>query len=196
MSSWSRTSIASAPARSSARNETPRFRLPYHLVEPAVLICDMIVVLGVSVITGLGYNLIFFGSAWGTETHLAIGLLSFVNTSAVLAARRDYALSNLINLRQQVRDISVIWTGVFLLLLGVVFSMKAGQNLSRGFTLVFFVSGWLALITWRRVVALYIERALSTGAFAERNVILIAEKGKLAGSRTFLEMRRCGYTPI
>jgi undecaprenyl-phosphate galactose phosphotransferase/putative colanic acid biosynthesis UDP-glucose lipid carrier transferase len=165
-------------------------------VGPTVLIADMIVLLGVSVISGLVYNLIFFGSAWGTETHLAIGLLACVNTSAVLAARGDYAPSNLINFRRQVRDILAIWSGAFLLLLGVVFSMKAGQNLSRGFTLVFFISGLLALVAWRGVVAQYIEQALSTGAFAARNVVLIAEKGRLAGSRAFLEMRRCGYMPV
>lgn len=196
MSSWSRTPVNSAADSRSARSRTSRFRLPYHSVEPIVLLSDMIIVLGVGALSGLCYNLMFFGSAWGTDTHLAIGLLAFVNTSAVLAARRDYAPSNLINFRQQVRDISVIWTGVFLLLLALVFSMKVGQNFSRGFVLSFFLTGLLALLAWRGVIAQYLEEALSKGAFAERNVILIAEKGRLAGSRTILEMRRCGYTPV
>jgi Undecaprenyl-phosphate glucose phosphotransferase len=196
VSSWVRTEASQHSDRSSAGHVTRRFRLPYHLAEPTVFVLDMIVVAGISVISGLGYNFIFFGSLSGFELNLAIGALAFANVAAVSASRGNYRVSNLINFKRQARDLSIIWTGVFLLLLGVVFSLKAGQNLSRGVTLTFFTLGLVGMLAWRGFVAQYLQHALSTGAFADQKVIVIGERGRLIDSRTFSEMRRCGYFAI
>ena len=198
MSSWARTEENEHLARNdNFANVNPRrFRLPYHWVEPTVFVLDMLIVVGLSLLSGIGYNYTVFGSVWGLEMNLAIGALTFANVSALLAARGNYRTSNLVNFTRQARDFSIIWIGVFLLLLSVVFSLKAGQNLSRGVTLTFFASGFSAMIVWRALLARYLTHALSTGAFAERNVILIGEHGRLAASHAFAEMQRCGYTSI
>ena len=91
---------------------------------------------------------------------------------------------------------STIWAGVFIVLLGVGFSLKLGEYFSRGATLSFFVLGLIAMLAWRRLLAQVLRHALATGAFAERNVILICERGRGATPRTILEMRQCGYKPI
>jgi undecaprenyl-phosphate galactose phosphotransferase/putative colanic acid biosynthesis UDP-glucose lipid carrier transferase len=52
------------------------------------------------------------------------------------------------------------------------------------------------MIAWRRVLAQALGHALSAGAFARRNVILIGERSRLAASQAISEIRRCGYTPI
>jgi undecaprenyl-phosphate galactose phosphotransferase/putative colanic acid biosynthesis UDP-glucose lipid carrier transferase len=168
------------------------------VIEPAVIATDLIIVVVFSLLAGIGYNWIFLGMipATATQTYSAIGVLTFTNVSAVLAARGDYRVDNLVRFYQQARHLAIIWTGVFLVLVGVAFSLKVAESFSRGAALTFYILGLGGMIAWRRVVAQFLGQALSAGAFAPRRVILIGEENHLPTSRTILEMRRCGYTPI
>jgi undecaprenyl-phosphate galactose phosphotransferase/putative colanic acid biosynthesis UDP-glucose lipid carrier transferase len=179
---------------SDASGASGHLRLPYHLVQPTVLIVDIIVVVTVSLLSGIGYNWFFLGNVPANviQTHAAIGVLALINLSATLAARGDYRVSNLVSYYRQVRELAIIWTGVFLILVGVAFSLKVSANFSRGEALTFFALGLSALIAWRR----FLRYALSAGAFAPRKVILIGERSRLAASPAILEMRRYGYNPI
>ena len=58
-----------------------------------------------------------------------------------------------------------------------------------------FVLGCALIVLWRVVLSNLIVRALEEGAFAERKIVLIAEKGRLSSSRTLVELNRCGYRP-
>ena len=188
-----------SPSARGPRDRTIRqLRLPYHAVEPAVIAADLIIVVAISLLAGIGYNWIFLGvvPTTATQTYAAIGVLTFTNVSAVLAARGDYRVDNLVRFHQQARHVAIVWTGVFLVLVGVAFSLKVAESFSRGAVLTFYVLGLAGTIAWRGLVAQFLAQALSAGAFAPRKVILIGEEGHLPTSRTILEMRRCGYTPI
>src|SRR5262245_8128309 len=58
-----------------------RFRLPYHLLEPTVIAVDLIIVVAISLLAGLGYNWFFLGTipTAATQTYSAIGILTFTN---------------------------------------------------------------------------------------------------------------------
>ena len=94
---------ADQPPKSSSRGSdyetTQRFRLPYHLVEPGVLVVDLILVVAISLIAGIGYNWLFLDvvPVAATQTYATIGALTFSNVGAILAAREDYRVTNLLN---------------------------------------------------------------------------------------------------
>src|SRR6516164_7240996 len=184
---------------SCGRHATRQLRLPYHLVEPITFTVDIILVVAISLLAGIGYNYFFLGimpAASAIQTYAATGVLTLTNVSAILAARGDYRVSNLVSFYRQARDLTIIWTGVFLILIGVAFSLKVPANFSRGATLTFFAFGLGGMIAWRRVLAQVLGHALSAGAFARRNVILIGERSRLAGSPAISEIKRCGFAPI
>jgi len=173
--------------------------LPYHLVEPITFTVDIILVVAISLLAGIGYNYFFLGlipAANAIQTYAATGVLTLTNVSAILAARGDYRVSNLVSFYRQARDLTLIWTGVFLIFVGVAFSLKVSANFSRAATLAFFVLGLGGMIAWRRFLAQVLGYAMSAGAFASRNVILIGERSRLAASPAISEIRRFGYTPI
>ena len=172
-----------------------RLRLPYHFVEPTVIVGDILIIIATCLIGGLGYNLATAGNVPAMQTYAAIGVLASVNLSAILAARGDYRVISLLNFHRQLRELTIMWSGVLLVLIGVAFALKIAEDFSRGATFTFFVLGLSSLIAWRRFVAQFLKHALSTGAFAPRNVILIGERDRVAASRTIFEMRRCGYVP-
>ena len=173
-----------------------RLRLPYHFVEPTVIFGDILIVIATCLISGVGYNLASAGNVPPLQTYAAIGVLASINFSAFLAARGDYRVINLLSFHRQMRELTIMWSGVVLVLIGVAFALKIAEDLSRGATFTFFVLGLSCLILWRRFIAKFLKQALSTGAFASRNVIVIGERSRIAASRTIFEMRRCGYVPI
>jgi Undecaprenyl-phosphate glucose phosphotransferase len=198
VSSWARSEAqtVSEHKNRSANTITKRLRVPYHLMVPIVVGVDIIVVVGISLLSGIGYHFSSFGFVGGLESYLAFGALTFTNMSAVLAARGDYRVSNLVSFKRQARDVLFIWTSIFLLLLGLVFSLKAGESLSRGATFMFFFLGLAGMIAWRGLLAQYLQFALSRGAFTQRNVIVIGEHSRLTTSCAISDLLRCGYTPI
>ena len=171
----------SATASESGFRGTGRFRLPYHLVEPVVIVGDVLIILAACLITGVGYNWLAGGYVPAIEKYAAIGVLASINVSAVLAARGDYRVINLLNFYRQVREVIIMWSGVLLVLIGVAFSLKIAEEFSRGATFTFSVVGLIGLLAWRRFLAQFLAHALSTGAFAPRNVILIGEQNRLSG---------------
>jgi Undecaprenyl-phosphate glucose phosphotransferase len=171
-------------------------RLPFHLVERAVVLVELFIVVAASVLSGVGYHWIFLDAVGSIVTFLGVGLLVFVNFSAISAARRNYRPSELLNFRRQVRDVTLTWTFVCLMLLAVAFSLKITEGFSRGASITFFVIGWSAIVAWRGYASHFLARAMADGAFAERKILLLAEEDQLAKSTTLFELRRCGYKPV
>jgi Undecaprenyl-phosphate glucose phosphotransferase len=186
----------SGPSNQPKDRARQQFLLPYHLVEPTVIAVDMFIIIVACVVTGLAYNWIFLGHVPAARTYAAIGLLTSTNFCAVLAARGAYRVINLVNLYRQAREVTFFWTGVFLVLISVVFLLKAAEGFSRGSTVTFFLVGFGCLIAWRRFIARFLGSALREATFAPRKVVVIGERDRLITSGAILEMRRCGYTPV
>lgn len=171
-------------------------RLPFNLIEPAVLAGDALVIFAASLFGGIGYQWIFLHTIGAIETNLAVATLVFANFAAFTRAQHNYRATNLTNFARQVRYVTFTWWFVWFILLGVAFALKIGSELSRGSTLSFFVIGWLGLIAFRAALARNLTQALADGTFAEKKIILITERGQQSTSRTLLDLRKCGYLPI
>ena len=148
-----------------------------------------------SILADVGYQWVFLNSGERAERFVGVGLLIFANFSAIAAARGSYQPRNLLNSGRQIREVVLAWALVTLMLLGVAFSLKIAGTFSRVSTVILFVLGCALIVLWRVVLSNLIVRALEEGAFAERKIVLIAEKGRLSSSRTLVELNRCGYRP-
>jgi undecaprenyl-phosphate galactose phosphotransferase/putative colanic acid biosynthesis UDP-glucose lipid carrier transferase len=73
--------------------------------------------------------------------------------------------------------------------------LKIAGTFSRVSTVTLFVLGCALIVLWRVLLSNLIVRALEEGAFAERKIVLIAEKGQLSRSQALVELSRCGYRP-
>src|SRR5271169_3702052 len=93
--------LESAVAGGRTSNANSKFPLPFYFIEPAVFCADLIIVAALSILTGLGYHWIFFDRIPDVGPYIGIGVLTFSNFSAILAARGDYRFRNLVNFRRQ-----------------------------------------------------------------------------------------------
>src|ERR1700691_3325861 len=180
---------AAEVASGGARYAFSQLLLPIRFVEPAVVAIDCLLIVTLSVLTGLGYHLVFLNFAPDIAPYLAIGVLAFSNFAAILWAKGAYQFHNLANFKRQMYDVPTIWTVVFLILLGVAFSLKIGEILSRGATFGFFILGLTSLLVWRGALAHLLAKALENGAFAERKIIVIGESSRLLSSQVLPELQ-------
>jgi Undecaprenyl-phosphate glucose phosphotransferase len=180
----------------SASGAKRRLALPVSLIEPAVFAGDFALLVGTSALGGIVYIRLSLGSVGDVRPFLGVGALTFAYCASFLAARGDYRIKNLVNRRRQMREITLAWLSVVLVLLSVAFTLKIAEAFSRGATLTFFATGWLSLLIWRRFVGGYIADSLANGGFAERKVILIGEKAQLVSSSVLVQLRSCGYKPV
>ena len=194
--SITRASIASRQSFADESPQRTRGIVPFNFVETVAIGSDLIVIVCASVITGVAYHLVFFDQIGPVGSFLAVGLLTYLNFSAILAARAAYRPQNLANFAKQVRQTTATWILVFGVLTAAAFSLKVGEQYSRGAIMMFCAAGLGAIIGWRYLIARFIANALSGGTFAEQKIVVLAERGQLIGSDIVQDLRRCGYRPV
>ena len=182
------------PLRQSSR-ENGRGFFPFYLVESIAICSDVALVATTSVLTGIFYYLTFLQGVGPVVTFLGVGILTGANFAVVLGARGAYRPQNLADFRKQVQETTTVWLFVFIVLLALAFSFKISETYSRGATFSFFAVGWVVVTASRLIASRLIAQALAHGGFAERKILLIAEKGQIHQSSIIEELNRCGYSP-
>lgn len=187
--------VAHVSSSDSSTRVQHKLALPFDLLEPSVAAVDVVVVVTASVFAGVGYHWFFLNYVPNVIPYVLIGALASLNFVTNVIALGSYRFGALVNFRRQVFHTTLAWVGVFLILLGVAFSLKMGETLSRGATFGFLAVGLFFLLAWRAVLVRLLINALANGAFAKQKTILICEQTLLSGSKALREMRRYGYTP-
>ena len=172
--------------------------LPFHLINRIAFVSDLVLIVIVSLLSGIGYHLTVssFSTVGPVETFFGVGAVTAGYFSAILAARGAYQPQNLANFWKQARETTQVWLFAFFVLSVVAFSLKVSETYSRGATLTFFAGGWLAITVWRLVVSRYLAEALAEGGFAQLKTILIAEEGQLDEASIIDQLKRCGYLSV
>jgi putative colanic acid biosynthesis UDP-glucose lipid carrier transferase len=151
--------------------EERKWPLPYESVEAATICFD------VATIALAGICASILHPIGGLDLGKALGSAALVSAlfSLLLKSRGLYRPAELLMLRRQIQLVFATWAAVFLLLSGVVFTLKIGSEISRGTTLLFAGLSLVALIVNRTFVKELLTRGLAEQRFAGRKVVLIAD---------------------
>src|SRR5580693_6263314 len=98
--------------RQASQSTTPGL-LPFTFIQPVAFLSDLIIIVGTSVLTGMAYHIVFFQSFGSVQTFLGLGVLIYINFSAILAARGAYRPQNLAIFPKQAREAVAVWVFVF-----------------------------------------------------------------------------------
>jgi Undecaprenyl-phosphate glucose phosphotransferase len=174
------------------RRQRPNWAISYRAVAPLAMLCDALIIVAMSVISGVLYHWETIGAAGDLERFVGFGAIVAALFIAVSKNRGIYELSELLNLKSQVLKTAAVWAAVFLFLTAVAFSMKVGGDFSRGATVSFAFSGIAVLIGARAAWRGYLAGGLAVRRFSGRKIVLIAEQGSIAGSGLLESLARHG----
>ena len=137
---------------------------------------DAAIIISAGILSGVAYHLETIGLP-GDLTQFG-GFASVVAVLFIaLAKNRDlYELTELLSLKSQLREITLAWAAILLFLTGVAFTMKVGDEFSRGATLSFAICGLAVLIAERVLWRIFLADGLAVRKFSGREVMLIEEQ--------------------
>lgn len=183
--------IAEAPTLVPARTRLTWLRP--ELVEWLMMATDGLLILVCGIGCAVIYHLYSQSTLGKADVYAAASLLVAINFGLLVTVQHGYRLKNITNLPRQWRITLTTWTGVFAALLALAFTMKASDEFSRGSIISFYVVGLAALLIWRTGASRWTAEALRSGAFANSQVVVIAEFGLPASSAALMDLCQHGY---
>jgi Undecaprenyl-phosphate glucose phosphotransferase len=163
-----------SPESSAARSVS--WGISSRAVEPLAMAFDALLIFSMSILSGVAYHLKTIGLPGEIAQFTGIASIVAVLFIALAKNRGLYELTELLSLKSQIREIAMAWGAILLFLTGVAFTMKLGDEFSRGTTLIFAVSGLLALIGERVLWRILLADGLAVRKFSGREVMLIEEQ--------------------
>src|ERR1700744_4402144 len=158
-----------------AHASTRKWPLRYHSIWAAAVILDVFTISVASWISIVVYDFYWQGMHvdWGKPVGLA--MLVSVLFCLTLNSRGMYKPLELLGCQRQIRSVVGTWVVLFLLLAGIVFTLKIGASLSRGTSLLFAGLGLTCLVANRVFLRHVLKVGLAEGRFSGRNIILITD---------------------
>lgn len=167
-------------ARSPYKQEAPKAAtrvLHCHSRDGVALFVDMLFIVSTSVVTGVGYHQIALGAPGDVSDFVATGLVAAVIFCGVTRLIESHHPLKISDAFDRARDSAVAWLLTSLLFVFATFTLKVGEDLSRGAVLTFFVFGMAAIVISRVNTPVLLAQAKSSGAFARRDSMLLGVRG-------------------
>lgn len=178
-----------------SRSRTRRGWLTPLVIERSLPFLDGLIIVAYGIVCSIGYSLATDHGLGRLEAHAAASILVAINFTLLITVQQGYRLRTVSKLPRQLRITTATWFAVFGVLLAIGFTMKVSETLSRGSIILFFISGLINILAWKSFISIATARALRSGAFATKNVIVIAESGLQSSSHAMMELRRHGFHP-
>jgi Undecaprenyl-phosphate glucose phosphotransferase len=167
-------------------------RMPFTWVQPGIVLSDAFLIVASSIVSHFTYWQMI-SSENEFEPAFALGLVVVLYFIPINGYRRNYSVDALTNGWRQVREVILIWSVAFLLLGTLAFLLKIGADFSRGAASAFYFVGLGFVLGSRLVVAKWLLLARSGAAFADRTILLIADRETLAATPHIENLARFGY---
>jgi Undecaprenyl-phosphate glucose phosphotransferase len=158
----------------------------------AIVIGDAMAIVALSVLTGAGYHEVVYGAPGDLLTYLRIGgvIASIVITSNLFGG--EYQLANFLSFAAHARRTAQLWSVTFICLLILGFIGKVTEIYSRGWIVLYYSSGLLALLLLRYFAVQVVRRSTVARLIAAKRVFLIGDAGEIERFLSTYEPRRGG----
>jgi Undecaprenyl-phosphate glucose phosphotransferase len=185
-------SLVLGAVEASSRQPPRGWTIPYRAIAPLAIAIDTLIIFTTCILSGVAYHLQMVNTYGNLEQFAGFAAVATALFVMLAKSRNLYDLSELLNLKAQIRKVTLKWTIIFAFLTTVAFGMKVGDSFSRGATITFAVSGLLALIGMRVVWRTLLADGLAVRRFSSRRIALIAEQSAAVDSGILETLTRHG----
>lgn len=161
----------------------PRFAISGSGFVVMALVFEAMSIVLASLATGAAYHGVVYGGAGLIETYAAVGLLAATFYILPFLYRDEYRVQDFFDGRRSPNRVFLIWNYAFLCLAMIGFLTKTTDQFSRGWLLLFYVTGLLVVLSVEGLVRLTLRHAIRLGVLALRRVMLVGaadEIGRMA----------------
>lgn len=156
-----------------------RKRLTGELMTICIAFADVAAVIGVAMLTGIGYHWMFYGQSGDLLAFLRIGLIIASVVAITNLFRGEYQLANFLSVSPHLRRTVALWNMAFVSLLVLGFVGKVTEIYSRGWFVVFYFAGLAVLLVLRGLAVQLVRRSTGARLIATKRVFLIGNAGEI-----------------
>jgi Undecaprenyl-phosphate glucose phosphotransferase len=137
---------------------------------------DVAAVLFTALMAGIAYKLLFYGSLEFTEPMLEIGVLFAILFLLPNIVSKEYSIPNYLTFEGHLRRSILLWNIAFFCVLAIGFVTKTTAMASRGAMLLFFFSGFGAIVLTRANLVRVTRTRVCNGGLLSRRVFIIGNE--------------------
>lgn len=176
---------ASSQARyqpASGADAASRLPLSYNDFGVLAAFSDVCAIVVASMATASAYHWLAYGRVGSVVEFFGVGVILAALTAALMKLKNLYDPDRLLSVRSQISPIIFVWSSVVLFLLGVSFTLKISEGLSRGSILSLAVTAPLLIVGQRLLVKRTMQAILQRGWLKRSKIILITRESKDASA--------------
>jgi len=138
------------------------------------VLSDVCAIVVASMVTGSAYRWLAYGRVGSVAEFLIVGAISAALTAPLIKLRGLCTSDSLLSVRSQVAPIIFIWICIVFFLLGVSFTLKINEGLSRGSILSFAITAPLIILGQRFLLKRTMLAIFRKGWFKRSKIVLVA----------------------
>ncbi len=150
-----------------------RFALSSPAFAATAFFIELAAIILVSVVTGLWYHRIVYASSGQIESYAAIGSLTALVYGGVFLIRDEYSVESILDGNRGNSRLFLVWNMAFVALAVVGFITKSTAVFSRGWLLLFYVVGFLAVIALNAAVHRALDLFILHGVVRRRRMMIV-----------------------
>ena len=159
----------------------PGAGLNYEQCDPLLLsTADALVIVTLSVLSGIGYQIAIGNAVPNVLPHCAVGLLASFIYILRMSGGGYYDFPDSAKPRVEISEILVCWFTTGLLLAFFAFLLKIGVAYSRGAFVIFYFAAPMGLLAVRKGTKVVLASAVSQGTIGRRDIVMIGDFHELA----------------
>lgn len=135
---------------------------------------EAIAILAASVLTGLFYTYVAYGTAGEITHYLGAGILLGGGFALPFLLREDYRVEAIVEGRRQLRRLSLYWTCSFLALPLIGFLTKSSEEFSRGWLVLLYVVGFATILAVNALVRHALITLIEAGRIERRKLMVVS----------------------
>ena len=160
----------------------------------AVLVFEFAMI--VALATGGGYHRAAYTDSGDFIHYAAIGVLTALLYTLPIIFRDEYKFQDFLEGRRAPARAFIRWNYVFLCLAVVGFLSKTTSDYSRGWLVVFYAAGLLAVMAFDAGVSRVLAVAIAKGRVASRRLMLVGAEDEIARMVEAVEQPRAGFRVV
>jgi len=160
-------------------------------------------VIALALLTGVLYHFVAYGMVEPASFYLEVGVIGAAVYTVANTARGDYRLGHFLGGKVHSRRILIHWHGTFLCLLAVGFLAQMSAIYSRAWIALFYASGLLLLVPFRRLLTQATLYASRIGIVAAKKIFVVGAEPRIAAflqryrpSQLGVEVAGCRTLPL
>jgi polysaccharide biosynthesis protein PslA len=156
-----------------------RFALSSTAFAAAAFTFEVVIIVAVAVLTGIGYHAAVYGEIGRIENYAAVGSLAGLAYGLSFLVRDEYGLENLLEGRRTNGRLFLVWNLAFAALAVIGFLTKSTALFSRGWLVLFYGTGLLAAIALNAALHRGLGSLITRGFVMRRRIMMVGTEEEI-----------------